>query len=148
MTPLSQMIQLIVLTALALGAVYFVFYRPTVNQQNRQRRVVAGLRAGDEVVTTAGFIARVVDIREPDDGSVEILLDLGGIEVRAIPNAIADRLARPDEREPGVPAVAGESAQSSVGEETGQESEPVTVGAGPVNNTGRTRGNRGAGISS
>lgn len=104
MTPLSQMIQLIVLTSLALGAVYFVFYRPTVNQQNRQRRVVAGLRKGDEVVTTSGFIATVVDVREPDDGSVEILLDLGGVTIRARPTAIADRLARPDEEEPGVPA--------------------------------------------
>ena len=97
--PLAQMIQLIVLTCCALGAVYFVFYRPTVNAQNRQRRVIAGLRQGDEIVTTAGFIARIADIREPDDGPVELLLDLGdGRLVRARTTAVADRLPRPAER--------------------------------------------------
>lgn len=96
MTPLAQMIQLIVLATIALGAVYFIFYRPTVDAQNRQRRVIAGLRQGDEIVTTGGFIARVVDVREPDDGPVELLLDLGdGRIVRARTSAVADRIARP-----------------------------------------------------
>lgn len=97
MSPLAQMLQLLVLTTCALGAVYFIFYRPTVSAQNRQRRVIAGLRKGDEVVTTSGFIATVVDVREPDDGPVELLLDLGGVMVRARTNAIADRLPRPEE---------------------------------------------------
>ena len=97
MTPLSQMIQLIVVACLALGAVYFIFYRPTVEAQNRQRRVVSGLRQGDEIVTTAGFIAVVADIREPDDGPVELLLDLGdGRLVRARTSAVAERLPRPE----------------------------------------------------
>lgn len=137
MTPLSQMIQLIVLTSLALGAVYFVFYRPTVAQQNRQRRVVAGLRAGDEVVTTSGFLARVIDVREPDDGSVEILLDLGGVTIRARPNAIADRLPRPDEVEAGVPAEpeSGEARARAGTDEggdavSGGEGQEVPLGAG------------------
>ncbi len=102
--PLAQMIQLIVLTCCALGAVYFVFYRPTVNAQQRQRRVIAGLRQGDEIVTTAGFIARIADIREPDDGPVELMLDLGdGRLIRARTSAVAERLPRPDEIEAGVP---------------------------------------------
>lgn len=97
MTPLAQMIQLVVLTALALGAVYFIFYRPTVEAQNRQRRVVAGLRPGDEIVTTSGFIARLLDVREDERGEVELLLDLGGVTVRARPTAVAERLPRPEE---------------------------------------------------
>jgi len=96
MTPLAQMIQLVVLTSLALGAVYFIFYRPTVEAQNRQRRVVAGLRPGDEIVTTSGFIARLLDVREDERGEVELLLDLGGITVRARPSAVAERLPRPE----------------------------------------------------
>lgn len=110
MAPLAQMLQLLVLTTCALGAVYFIFYRPTVAAQERQRRVVAGLRVGDEIVTTAGFIARVVDIREPDDGPVELLLDLGsGLVVRARTSAVADRLPRPETSaaaEPAEPAAA------------------------------------------
>ena len=99
----ALMIQLVVLTSVALSAVYFVFYRPTVEAQNRQRRVIAGLRQGDEIVTTCGFIARVVDIREPDEGPVELLLDLGdGRLVRARTSAVAERLPRPDEA--GLPA--------------------------------------------
>ncbi len=127
MTPLAQMIQLVVLTSLALGAVYFIFYRPTVEAQNRQRRVVAGLRPGDEIVTTSGFIARLVDVREDERGEVELLLDLGGVTVRARPSAVAERLPRsepveqaqprqpaPDaavpEAEPAAPAAPGREA--------------------------------------
>ena len=98
MSSLALMIQLVTLTSVALAAVYFVFYRPTVEAQNRQRRVIAGLRQGDEIVTTGGFIARVVDIREPDEGPVELLLDLGdGRLVRARTSAVAERLPRQDE---------------------------------------------------
>lgn len=101
MTPLSQMIQLIVLASLALGAVYFIFYRPTVQAQQRQRRIIAGLRQGDEIVTTGGLIATVVDIREPDSGPVELLLDLGdGRTVRAVTSAVAERLTPAAEAPP------------------------------------------------
>src|SRR5581483_5408101 len=118
MSPLAQMLQLLVLTTCALGAVYFIFYRPTVSAQNRQRRVIAGLRAGDEVVTTSGFIATVVDVHEPDDGPVELLLDLGGVTVRARTNAIADRLPRPDELEDTEPPSRQEHEEA-------EEKEPV-----------------------
>lgn len=116
MTPLAQMIQLLVLTSVALGAVYFIFYRPTVDAQNKQRRVIASLRQGDEVVTTGGFIARVVDIREPDNGPVELLLDLGdGRIVRARTSAVAERVARAEE--PAAPAsVVGAPAEAAVAE--------------------------------
>jgi preprotein translocase subunit YajC len=116
-TPLAQMLQLVFFSCLVLGAVYFIFYRPTVEAENRQRRVVAGLRVGDEVVTTSGFIARVVDIREPDEGPVELLLDLGsGLVVRARTSAIADRLPRPEPAaEPALTAPANGRAGSPGG---------------------------------
>lgn len=108
MSPLAQMIQLLVLTSSALGAVYFIFYRPTVDAQNKQRRVIAGLRTGDEIVTTGGLIATVVDIREPDDGPVELLIDFGdGRLVRARTSAVAERLARPEESPAPEPVTAG-----------------------------------------
>jgi len=122
MTPLAQMIQLVVLTALALGAVYFIFYRPTVEAQNRQRRVVAGLRPGDEIVTTSRFIARLLDVREDERGEVELLLDLGGVTVRARPTAVAERLPRPEEvAQPPHPVM--ENPQSE-----GERAAPATPG--------------------
>lgn len=122
MTPLAQMIQLVVLTALALGAVYFIFYRPTVEAQNRQRRVVAGLRPGDEIVTTSGFIARLLDVREDERGEVELLLDLGGVTVRARPSAVAERLPRPEETAQ-LPHSAAKPLQSE-----GERAAPATPG--------------------
>ncbi len=116
MTPLAQMIQLVVLTALALGAVYFIFYRPTVEAQHRQRRVVAGLRPGDEIVTTSGFIARLLDVREDERGEVELLLDLGGVTVRARPTAVAERLPRPEETA---------QAQHPAADDPAREAEPA-----------------------
>ena len=112
MSPLAQMLQLVMLTSVVLVAVYFIFYRPTVEAENRQRRAIAGLRLGDEIVTTSGFIARVVDIREPDEGPVELLLDLGdGRLVRARTSAVAERLPRTDGADV---ADAGPKPESSV----------------------------------
>ena len=105
MSPVAQMIQLVVLTTCALGAVYFVFYRPTVAREQRQRRVLAGLQAGDEVVTTGGLIATIVDVREGADGGTELLLDLGdGRVVRALPRAVEEVLARRAAEDPAAVA--------------------------------------------
>jgi preprotein translocase subunit YajC len=124
------MIQLIVLTACALGAVYFIFYRPTVAREQRQRRVVAGLRVGDQVVTTTGFNAPGVDVREPEDGTDELMLDLGdGKLVRARPSAVEDRLPRPDELD-GDPADAPVAAvpDEALDDDAGPVEQPVPAG--------------------
>jgi preprotein translocase YajC subunit len=132
MTPLSQMIQLVVLTACALGAVYFIFYRPTIQRETRQRRVVAGLRPGDEIVTTSGFIGTIVDVREPDDGSVELLLDLGdGRIVRARPSAVEERLPRRGERGEAGPEV--------------EEEQALPAGVAPATATGTSSAQAGEG---
>ncbi len=121
MSPLAQMIQLVVLTSLALGAVYFIFYRPTVNAQTRQRRIVAGLKPGDEVVTTGGLIARLVEVVPSDDGDEELVLDLGGgQQVRALPSAIVDRRRRPDAVPPAPDADADADA-AEVSEDSAAE---------------------------
>lgn len=97
MTSLQLMMQLVVFSTIALGTVYFLFYRPTVEAQRRARRVVANLQVGDEVVTSSGFLGRVVAVAEPDDGPAIVSLDLGsGLIVRARVSAIAELLPRPD----------------------------------------------------
>jgi preprotein translocase subunit YajC len=75
-------------------------------QQRRQRSDIQSLEVGDEVLTQAGFIARVKDIRVPPVGPTEIVLELGpGLEVRAYATAIVQRLeSKPDA------APSGESA--------------------------------------
>jgi preprotein translocase YajC subunit len=100
MTSLQLMMQLVVFSTIALGTVYFLFYRPTVDAQRRARGVVAGLQVGDEVVTTSGFLGRVVAVTEPDDGPAVVSLDLGsGLIVRARVTAVAELLPRPDQSE-------------------------------------------------
>jgi preprotein translocase YajC subunit len=74
---------------------YFAFLRPVQQERARQRRELANLQVGDEVLTQAGFIATVKDIRVPEErGPTELTLDLGGLDVRAYASAIAQRLPR------------------------------------------------------
>ncbi len=73
---------------------YFAFLRPVQQQQKKQREELANLRVGDEVLTQAGFIAVIKDVRVPEEhGPTELILDLGGVEVRAVASAIAQRLS-------------------------------------------------------
>jgi preprotein translocase YajC subunit len=77
---------------------YFAFLRPVQQERARQRRELANLQVGDEVLTQAGFIAVVKEIRIPEErGPTEVILDLGGLEVRAYASAIAQRLPRPEQ---------------------------------------------------
>jgi preprotein translocase YajC subunit len=72
---------------------YFAFLRPVQQERARQRRELANLQVGDEVLTQAGFIAVVKEIRVPEErGPTEVILDLGGLDVRAHASAIAHRL--------------------------------------------------------
>ncbi len=74
---------------------YFAFLRPVQQERARQRRELANLEVGDEVLTQAGFIATVKEIRVPEErGPTEVVLDLGGLDVRAYASAIAQRLPR------------------------------------------------------
>jgi preprotein translocase YajC subunit len=79
-------------------AFYWILLRPVMMQQRRQRSDIQNLEVGDEVLTQAGFIARVKDIRVPLEGPTEIVLELGpGLEVRAYATAIVQRLKpKPD----------------------------------------------------
>ncbi len=63
---------------------YFAFPRPVQQHQKKQRKELQSLRVGDEVLTTAGFIARIKEVRVPEDrGPTELILDLGGFELES-----------------------------------------------------------------
>ena len=77
-----------------MAAFYFIFIRPARQEQKRVEGTIRDLRVGDEVITTAGFFARVKDIQTPEEGPVQLILELGnGLEVRALTSAIAQRVS-------------------------------------------------------
>lgn len=85
---------------------YFAFLRPVNQHQRRQREELASLRVGDEVLTQAGFLAVIKEVRVPEEpGPTVLILDLGnGVEVRAVASAIVQRLS---------PATAAEAAPNA-----------------------------------
>ncbi len=77
-----------------MAAFYLIFIRPARQEQIRVEETIRDLHVGDEIITTAGFFARVKEIRTPEEGPVHLTLDLGnGLEVRALTSAIARRVA-------------------------------------------------------
>jgi preprotein translocase YajC subunit len=77
---------------------YFALLRPVQQERARQRRELADLQVGDEVLTQGGLIAQVKEIRVPEQrGPTEVILDLGGLDVRAHASAIAQKLGRAEE---------------------------------------------------
>ncbi len=72
---------------------YLAFLRPVQQQQKRQREQLANLQIGDEVLTQGGLIAVIREIRIPEEaGPTELILDLGGVEIRALASAVVQRL--------------------------------------------------------
>lgn len=74
-------------------AFYLIFIRPASQEQKRVQQIIRELHVGDEIITTAGFFARVKQIDTPEDGPVQLLLDLGnGVQVRALTSSILRRV--------------------------------------------------------
>ena len=90
-------------------AFYLILIRPAQQEQKRHQQTIRDLQVGDEVVTTAGFFARIKEIHTPEEGPVELVLDLGnGLEVRALTTAVArvvssagSAVEQPEERAKG-----------------------------------------------
>ena len=79
---------------------YLAFLRPVQQQQKRQRQELASLQVGDEVLTQGGLIAVIKEIRVPEERApTELVLDLGGQQVRAMATAVVQRLKPASERE-------------------------------------------------
>jgi preprotein translocase subunit YajC len=89
---MAIMFQLMLTSAIILGGFYFILLRPILQQQRKTRNDLLELETGDEVVTTGGLIARVVDIKQPASGPIELVLELApGVQVRALTTAIQER---------------------------------------------------------
>ena len=88
------MASVLVITGLVLILFFIMFIRPTRAEQRRRRHDLNALRIGDEVLTSGGLIAVVLDVRTPPDGHMVIDLELArNVVVRARTEAIAERLS-------------------------------------------------------
>ena len=75
-------------------AFYLITIRPGQQEQKRQQQTIRELQVGDQVLTTSGFFAQVKEIHTPEEGPVQLVLELGrGLEVRAVTSAIVSRVA-------------------------------------------------------
>jgi preprotein translocase YajC subunit len=91
---MSSVLLLALAYPIAIAVLFWLaFLRPVQQHQKKQRDELANLRVGDEVLTQAGFIARIKEIRVPEEqGPTEIILDLGGVMVRATASAVLQRV--------------------------------------------------------
>jgi len=90
-----------IVTVAVIAAFYLLIVRPGQQEQQRVQATIRDLQVGDEVITTSGFFARVKAIETPEQGPVELVLDLGhGMEIRALTTAVLRRVneATPAER--------------------------------------------------
>jgi preprotein translocase subunit YajC len=91
---MAAMWSVIFYTVLAVAAFYFILLQPVLKKQKEQRKAVAMLKIGDEIVTTGGFIGEVKDVVTPVDGPTELIIELApGVRVRAITDAVLKRLS-------------------------------------------------------
>ncbi len=96
------MASVLVITGLVLLLFYIMFIRPARAEQRRRRQDLNALRVGDEVLTTGGLIAVVLNVRTPPDGPMVIDLELArDVVVRARTEAIAERLTAAPESDDG-----------------------------------------------
>jgi preprotein translocase YajC subunit len=88
------MASVLVITGLVLILFFIMFIRPARAEQRRRRHDLNALRVGDEVLTSGGLIAVVLDVHTPPDGHMVIDLELArDVVVRARTEAIAERLS-------------------------------------------------------
>ncbi len=61
---MGEMITMIVIYAVIIGAMWFFLMRPQKKEQKRVAAMISALEIGDCVLTTAGFIGIVIDISD------------------------------------------------------------------------------------
>lgn len=81
---------------------YFILLKPMLDAQKKHRSNIANLDVGDEVLTTGGFFAIVLDIETQADGPPLIILEVApGVELEGTPAAISEvnPRGRPEEED-------------------------------------------------
>ena len=90
---MAAMWSVIFYTVLAVAAFYFILLQPVLKNQREQRKAIRSLQIGDEVVTTGGLIAEVVEVVEVPDEPTQLILEIApDVRIRALTDAVARRL--------------------------------------------------------
>lgn len=60
----ESLIIMILMYAIVIGAMWFIFMRPQKKEEKRLKAMIAALEIGDYVLTTSGFYGSIIDITE------------------------------------------------------------------------------------
>lgn len=72
---------------------YFLLIRPQQRKQKAHKEMLAGVKRGDDIVTTGGMIGRVIKIDRDDNLLVEVAPN---VRIKFMRNAIAEIVRRPE----------------------------------------------------
>lgn len=84
--PLLQFLPIIVI----FGIFYFLLFMPMQRQKKQQAKMLAGLQAGDHVLTTGGIVGSIVAINEDDTIVIRVKPD--GVKLQMARGAVASLL--------------------------------------------------------
>lgn len=60
----AEIVNLLLPIAAMVGIFYFLVIRPQKRQQLETKVMIAGLKAGDEVITTGGIVGKIKEVRD------------------------------------------------------------------------------------
>ncbi len=60
----GSLISMVLMYAVIIGAMYFIFLRPQKKEQKRLQAMIAAVEIGDYVLTNSGFYGSIIDITE------------------------------------------------------------------------------------
>lgn len=60
----GSLIGMIIMYAIIIGAMYFIFVKPQRKEQKRLQAMIAAIEIGDYVLTNSGFYGSIIDITE------------------------------------------------------------------------------------
>jgi preprotein translocase subunit YajC len=84
-SPFSMLFPFMVI--LVLG--YFLLFRPMQRQEKQRREIIAALKKGDKIVTSAGIIGVVVAIKDKEDEVSLRIDDNANVRLRVTKSSIA-----------------------------------------------------------
>jgi len=83
----GSLVSMVLMYAVIIGAMYFIFLRPQKKEQKRLQAMIAAVEIGDYVLTNSGFYGSIIDITEDT-----VIVEFGNNKNCRIPmqkNAIA-----------------------------------------------------------
>ena len=60
----ASLVSMVLMYAVIIGAMYFIFLRPQKKEQKRLQAMIAAVEIGDYVLTNSGFYGSIIDITD------------------------------------------------------------------------------------